>query len=232
MRLARMALAALPAIETRSQFSTGPTPVAPDQKPSRFMMLPRFAFWFTVFAVFCRPALGRVEGEAVVGRPFGVAQVTLSGLEAGIDANRVQIEEKNGRVFYPAVTQGVIGRLIGQILGSSTERPTAGITIQFLFRGDEPLELTIYAPQPVPLVLQPRADNQRRLERDVTQWWRQYNAYWRQQHAEDNQPPLVSAYLTAMLAQRLALEPPLLERLQTKQPSTTTTQSLELMLGM
>jgi hypothetical protein len=161
-----------------------------------------------------------------------VAQVTLSGLELGIDANRTQLAEKNGRIFYSSVTQGVIGRLIGQILGGPTDRPTAGVTIQFLFRGDEPLELTLYTPQPVPLVLQPRADNPRRFERDIAQWWRHYNAYWRQQHAEDNQPPLVSTYLTAMLAQRLGLEPPLLERLQAKEASATTTQSLELMLGM
>src|SRR5881275_526813 len=133
-------------------------------------MLGRLGFYFIIVALLGRSAAARVEGEAIIGRPFGVAQVTLSGLDIGIDANRVQIEEKNGRVFYPAVTQGVIGRLIGQILGSATDRPTAGVTIQFLFRGDEPLELTIYAPQPVPLVLQPRSDNQRRLERDVTQW--------------------------------------------------------------
>ena len=84
----------------------------------------------------------------------------------------------------------------------------------------------------MPLVVQPRSDNPRRFERELTQWWRQYNAYWRQQRAEDNQPPLVSTYLTAMLAQRLGLEPPLLERLQAKEASATTTQSLELMLGM
>jgi hypothetical protein len=195
-------------------------------------MQTRFALPLILLAVLCRPALARVEGEAIAGRPFGVAQVTLSGLDLGIDANRIQIEEKNGRALYPAVTQGIVGRLIGQILGNPTDRPTAGVTIQFLFRGDQPLELTIYAPQPIPLVLQPRADNPRRFERDIAQWWRNYNAYWRQQHAEDNQPPLVSTYLTAMLAQRMGLEPPLLERLQAKEASATTTQSLELMLGM
>ena len=102
--------------------------------------------------------------------------------------------EKNGRVFYPAVTQGVMGRLIGQILGDATDRPAAGVTIHFLFRGDEPLELTVYTPQPTPLVVQPRATIPGGCERELTQWWRQYNAYWRQQQAEDNQPPLVSTY--------------------------------------
>src|SRR4051794_10330058 len=92
-----------------------------------FTMPRRYACWFLVAAALCRPALARVEGEAIVGRPFGVAQVTLSGLELGIDANRIQIDEKNGRALYPAVTQGVVGRLIGQILGTPTDRPTAGV---------------------------------------------------------------------------------------------------------
>src|SRR5690242_7800669 len=134
-------------------------------------------------------AEGRVEGEALIGRPFGVAQVSISGLDVGIDANRVAIEEKNGRAFYPAVTQGVFGRLIGQILGGPTERPAAGVTVYFLFRGEQPLELTVYTPQPVSVVVQPRADNARRLERDLTTWWRQYNSFWRGERTDDNQPP-------------------------------------------
>jgi hypothetical protein len=179
-----------------------------------------------------QPALARVEADALVGRPFGVGQVTITGLEAGIDANRVQIGERNGRTLYPAVTQGALGRLIGQILGGPTERPSPGVTIYFLFTGDQPLELTVSTPQVVPLTVQPRLENPRRFERELLLWWRQYNAYWRQQRAEDNQPPLVSTYVTSMLAQRLGLEPPLVERLQAQEASATTTQSLELMLGM
>jgi hypothetical protein len=180
-----------------------------------------------------RTAEGRIEGEAVVGRPFGVAQVSISGLDIGVDVNRVAIEEKNGRAFYPAVSQGVFGRLIGQILGGPMDRPAAGVTVYFLFRGDQPLELTVYTPQPVSVVVQPRADNGRRLERDLATWWRQYNSFWRGERTDDNQPPIVATYLTSMLSQRLGLEPPVLERLQTsKAVNSQTTQALELMLGM
>ena len=138
-----------------------------------------------------RPAAARVEGEALIGRPFGVGQVTINGLDVAIDANRVHLEEKSGRVFYPAVTQGVFGRLVGKLLGGPTDRPTSGVTIYFLFRGDQPLELTVHTPQTVPLVVQPRIDNQRRFERELVQWWRQYNAYWRQLQTEDDHPALV-----------------------------------------
>jgi len=184
-------------------------------------------------ALFVARAEARVEAAALAGRPFGVGQVSLSGLEMGLDASRLLIEEKNGRVYFPAVAQGPIGRLIGQILGDPTARPTSSITIYFLFRGDEPLELTIFAPQPLPLTVQPRLEAPRRFERELTQWWRQYNAWWRQERSDDNQPPLVSTYLLTMLSQRLRLEPPLLDRLPQRSASTTTTtQSLELLLGL
>jgi hypothetical protein len=183
-------------------------------------------------SLFSAYAEARVEVDALAGRPFGVGQISLTGLEMGLDASRLHIEEKNGRIYYPAVAQGAIGRILGQILGDPTARPTTGVTIYFLFRGDEPLEVTIYTPQPVPLTVQPRSEAPRRFERELTQWWRQYNAWWRQERSDDNQPPLVSTYLLAMLSQRMRLEPPLLDRLPQRSPSTTTTQSLELMLGL
>lgn len=180
-----------------------------------------------------RPTLARVEGEAIPGRPFGVAQVTISGLDVAIDANRVAIQEANGRVFFPAVSQGVFGRLIGQLLGSPTDRPAGGVTIHFLFRGEQPLDLTIYTPQPVSLTVNPNPDNARRYEREVGTWWRNYNSFWRNEKADDNQPQIVATYLTSMLSQRLGLEPPLMERLQTPNSTNSqTTQALELMLGM
>jgi hypothetical protein len=186
-----------------------------------------------VVALASRPVLGRVEAEAIVGRPFGVGQVNITGLDVAIDAERVTIVEKNGRVFYPAVSQGVFGRLIGQLLGGPTERPAAGITVYFLFRGPEPLEVTVYTPQAVPVVISPKTDTPRRLERDLSTWWRHYNAFWRSERADDNQPPIVATYLTSMLGQRLGQQPPIVERLQASNASSSqTAQALELMLGI
>jgi hypothetical protein len=181
---------------------------------------------------FVRVSEARIEAEALIGRPFGVGRVTISGLDVAIDANRVSIEEKNGRVFYPAVSQGALGRLIGQILGGPTDRPAGGITIHFLFRGTEPLDLTVHTPQAVPFALTPRSEDPRNFDRQLTQWWRQYNGYWRQVRSEDDHPPLVPTYLTAMLSQRMGLEPPVLERLTSQNSSTQTTRSLQLLLGL
>jgi hypothetical protein len=44
------------------------------------------------------PAEARIEGEALIGQPFGVGRITLSGPDVAIDANRVLIYEKDGRV--------------------------------------------------------------------------------------------------------------------------------------
>jgi len=176
----------------------------------------------------------RIDAEATTGQPFGVGSVTISGLDVAIDSSRVLIAEKNGRVFYPAATPGVLGRILGQILGDPADRPASGVTINFLFRGEEPLELTVYTPQAVPLTVRPKAaPNPRVFERQVATWWRNYNAYWRQLKSEDDHPPIVPTYLTAMLSQRMGLEQTLVDRLVSpdKEP-TQTTQSLELLLGM
>lgn len=179
-----------------------------------------------------RRAVARVEAEALVGRPFGVGHVTVSGADAAIDLTKVLIEEKNGRVLYPAVSQGIIGRLLGQILGDPVQRPSAGVTVYFLFRGEQPLELTLATPQALTFTVQPRAENPRIFERQLAQWWRQYNAYWRQLRVEDDHPPLVSTYLTSMLAQRLGLQPTIVERLENREGRSQTTQSLQLLLGI
>jgi hypothetical protein len=176
----------------------------------------------------------RIEAEALLGRPFGVARVTFTGADAGvaIDANRVLVEERDGRALYPAATPGLFGRILGRVLGDAAERPANAVTVHFLFRGEQPLELTVYTPQAVRLTIQPQPPpNPRVFDRQLTQWWRQYNAYWRQLRAEDNHPPIVSTYLTAMLSQRMGLEPPLVERIGNPPTQTQTTRALELLVG-
>lgn len=192
------------------------------------------------------PAQARVEGEALIGKPFGVGRITLSGPDVAIDATRVLIYERDGRVHYPAVTTGVLGRLVGQILGDPTERPAGTVNIHFLFRGDAPLELTIYSPQAVPLTLTPRTeeapprpgrvlprrDAGGQFDRLFAAWWREYNTAARQMRSAGDHPPLIQNYLLTMLAQRTGQEPPLLERIREDRSPINTTQSIELLLGL
>src|SRR5258706_11223684 len=75
-------------------------------------------------------AQARIEGEAIAGRPFGVARVTFSAADAGgaVDESQVLIYEREGRVFYPAVTGGGLGRAIGQLLDGGNDQAAANLT--------------------------------------------------------------------------------------------------------
>ena len=61
-------------------------------------------------------AHARIEGDAIAGKPFGVARVTFTSTDAGgpIDESQVLLDEREGRVHYPAVTGAGLGRALGQ----------------------------------------------------------------------------------------------------------------------
>jgi len=193
----------------------------------------RLGFGLALVLTASNTAHARIEAEALVGRPFGVGRITISGGEAAIDLNRVLISDGGGRVFYPAVGTGVIGRLIGQVLGDPADRPSGAATVHFLFRGEEPLEVTVYTPQTVKVTLQPARGNQRQIDRLLSGWWREYSTAARQVRNDGDHPPILEDYLLTMLSRRLGLEPVLLDRLQKLDaPPALTTQSLELLLSM
>ena len=190
-------------------------------------------------------AFARIEGEAVIGQPFGVGQITLSGEDAPRDGEELhlRIEERDGRIHYPAFTKGVAGRVIGQILGDPELLGPGQTTIHFLFDGDRPLRVTLYSPQPREFVLTPRepASDPRparprprfRLRMrgegpQLARWWREYSLDARRQIDAGDHPPLVHDYLTTMLAMRLGLEPP--RALDMSQSEGR--QSIELLAGV
>ena len=195
-----------------------------------------FALAVVAASLLASPAHARIEGEALAGRPFGVGRITVTGADAAIDMNRVLIADREGRVCYPAVGTGVFGRLIGQVLGDPADRPAANTTIYFLFLGERPLDITVYTPQAVRVPLEPErgAGRQfdRQFERMITIWWRQYSAAARNVRAAGDRPPSLEDYLLTMLARRLGLVPPLLDRLGGEPRPALTSQSLELLLSM
>lgn len=188
-------------------------------------------------------ALARVDGDAIVGEPFGVGRVSFSAADVGgtIDELRLRIEERDGRIHYPAVTAGLVGPVLGQLIGEPQLGPR-NATIHFLFRGEEPLRITLFGPTPREVVLAPRLPEEdlpprrprlrfRERARDfdglLARWWRDYtNAARRQINAGDH-PPLVQDYLTTMLAMRIGLDPLLIA----EGPASDVQRSLELLAG-
>ena len=85
------------------------------------------------------------------------------------------MSEKSGRVFYPAMRTPALANVLKEFLGEDSPLTSGGpvrqevggilrgmlnrpprTTLYFLFRGTEPLELTIQAGKSIPLVVQPR----------------------------------------------------------------------------
>ncbi len=174
----------------------------------------------------------RIEVEAYSGAPFGVGRVTLqSGGEfrlkgiprpgggriaelarrlaeqAGkgdttqLQSVEVTLVEKSGRSFYP-----VFAKRERPVLQEFISVPTES-TIFFLFQGNAPLDLAVYAPRAIPANVVPRPDpaGHARLLRE---WWRNYAAAAEGRDAPRDYPQMVEEYLTDTLARRLRLELP------------------------
>jgi hypothetical protein len=150
-------------------------------------------------------AHARVEGDAIAGKPFGVARFTFTSADAGgeVDESQVLVYEREGRVHYPAVNGIGLGRALGQLLDGGSNRGAASVTITFLFQGDAPLKITLYTPQRLEFTLPVAADDGRLHTRLLSGWWKDYSQQAKRLEDAGDHPQLVQNYLTSMLAQRL-----------------------------
>ncbi|MDG2013917.1 MAG: hypothetical protein P8J33_10445 [Pirellulaceae bacterium] len=150
-----------------------------------------------------KPIIMRVE--AYPAEPFGVAKVTFRMGQSGKmiqNTGAVRIREKAGRIFYPAFSEGLLTVLF--------DRPRVGgvQSVWFLFRGDTPLDLTLYGTTPVDFVGEMSPYRPALARVLFNTWWRQFNAQSRRNLENGDYPPLVETYLAAMLENRLRLTPP------------------------
>jgi len=153
----------------------------------------------------CRAAL---RWEAYAGQPFGVGSVTVNvdrhgalGSQPAQPATdqRFTVQGSEGRVLYPVLKVAPVRRLLRRLL--EIETPSA-VTIYFLFRGDQPLELKAYAPSAQVVRITPR-QNQRDHRRLLDQWWSETTARWSRLQRDSEYPLVVENFLTATLARRL-----------------------------
>lgn len=176
-------------------------------------------------------AAAPIRTEAVLGEPYGVAEVTLPvDVDQSLNPGSIDIEDADGRVFFPVITTGRLRELLGGVLGDQ-QPATARRTVLFLFRGAGPLRVTLYVPGKTEFVVTPEAGRPREYRRMLFHWWREYNAAARQQVRDGDYPPLVETYLTSLLGRRLGLDPPLLTRVTEEKPNELQ-QTLQLLLGM
>ena len=106
----------------------------------------------------------------------------------------------------PLTSGGPVREEVGGILRGILDRPPR-TTLYFLFRGAEPLELSLEARESIPLRVVPLNDPaaHRRL---LQQWWQQYAKPAGLFQPKPDYPPVVDNYLTSTLARRLNLRLP------------------------
>jgi hypothetical protein len=175
-------------------------------------------------------AQGRYEAEAFVGQPFGVGRITFelppNMLPTPLGIDGVGLSESRGRALYPALERPVFGKIVRGLLSSDTPLTSGGpirqqvggllrgildrpprTTLYFLFRGDDPLDLSLQSWPPIRLRIVPR-DNPLAQQRLLGLWWRQYARPAGLFEPKPDYPPVVDNYLTTTLARRLNLRLP------------------------
>lgn len=180
-------------------------------------------------------ALARIDSvEAFVGEPFGVARITASappGSASVRDSYAYSVVAEGGRVLYPTFNTGRLLGLLRTLVGSEeTDEGPGHVTAFFLFRGDEPMKVTLYTPQPETIVIQPRV-NPRQHVRLMRQWWREYNGNVTDHRQVNDYPQLFDTYLTTMLSRRLGLDAPIIGRTPQQRRSDEPFRSLEMILA-
>jgi len=170
----------------------------------------------------------QVRVDAVLGEPFGVGRIEVALPESAepeaLGRAGLGLSEADGRVLYPAVhtaefgaavlkeVKGVLDksdRPVGQFLSGLLNRPPRA-RVYFLFRGNEPLQLTLQSRRADTFVVTPRTDPAA-YQRLLRLWWREYTTrrggLLRLVQGADY-PPLVENYLQSTLADRLGLRLP------------------------
>ena len=183
----------------------------------------------TVSSQATAPLIYRVEAYA--GHPFGIGMMRyrMHANEQLIDqTGAVKIREANNRVLYPVFAKPASARFFQRLTGNPTGTPDSMHVIWFLFRGDQPLEISLEGANVANQVVPVEFAREKKFSRMFTQWWRETNTGNKQQLDWADYPPLVDTYLKSMLSHRLGVPLPG-ERKKNKDPFAET---LELIFDM
>ena len=177
-----------------------------------------------------KPAEATAQAEALIGEPFGVAEVEIAfppgDAGAAVGSAAFTVSSPDGRVFYPAFNQGFLIRLF-----RDRAPPPARLSVMFLFRGTEPLDVTVRTPTAQTVRVIPGSRNPAAYQRTLRRWWRYYSSFLHEQSGDADYPPVAETYLSAMLARRLNLHETAAQRLSRETVKSEARQTLESLAG-
>ncbi|MBN2581077.1 MAG: hypothetical protein JXB10_18990 [Pirellulales bacterium] len=209
---------------------------------------------FTVFLLGSVTSLRaqRIAVDAVAGEPFGVGKIVVDlpkeMLPQPLGVEGLALTDPDCRLLYPTVDAPGFGKILREFLDAGTPLTSGGpvrhrvggilrgfanrpqpATIYFLFRGQEPLHVTLHARQPLPITITPRPAPAATHRLLLEQWWRQYTQPPGLLEQKPDYPPLVENYLATMLERRLNLQRPPAQK--TSSPYDELERELGLTLG-
>jgi len=151
----------------------------------------------------CQTLRGAPEVEAYYGEPFGVGRVTLDVFRdepsLPLHDERFTVTEPNGRVMMPLLKQEPVRQFLRNLLEIDTPRR---VTLFFLFRGDEPFDLSGYSPVEQGVRVVPR-HNPSAHQSLFNQWWKETTDQWQRLQRDPQFPPYAQNFIVATYARRL-----------------------------
>ncbi len=148
-------------------------------------------------------AAAEVRIEAYRGETWGVGRIEIkpsaNHASTAAEDDRFAVTEQSGRILYPVVGAMPVQKLLRQFLPINLP---SKLKLYFLFRGDAPLELEIYAPTLSEVTVNPQV-NVHRYRELLKEWWQAYAKMYEQIHRSAEYPLVVQNYLTATWARRL-----------------------------
>ena len=143
------------------------------------------------------------ESEAYIGQPVGVARVSVNVFRGEpslpLQDERFTISDQEDRAIYAVVKEEPARQFLRGILGLDTPRT---VTLYFLFRGDEPLDVSVYSPVEQGMRITPKRDPQGH-QRLMQEWWQQTTERWVSLQKDPQFPPVAENFLVASFARRL-----------------------------
>ena len=160
------------------------------------------------YALDIKSLLGANQVEAYAGKPYGVGRITIDVLRGEpilpLRDERFTLQEATGRAMYPVLEEEGSRRLLRQAL--QIESP-GKVTFYFLFQGDQPFDLSVYAPHEQGMRVKPQYDDAEH-QRLLDTWWQQLTGRLGVLQKAADYPPVVENFLVATFSRRLERDLP------------------------